>query len=70
MIGFWSVVKVGREPAGIEVHVVVPQADLRPHDLHSRCWCRPEQDEEEPEVWAHNSLDGREAYESGERLLT
>jgi hypothetical protein len=51
-----------------EIHVA-PVDDLRPHDLNPKCWCRPVEDTEEPDMWTHNSLDGREAYETGERLM-
>lgn len=50
-----------------EIHIT-PVDDLRPHDFTSKCWCRPVEDDEEPDVWSHNSLDGREPFESGERL--
>ena len=39
---------------------VVPMDDLRPHTSSRKCWCGPTQDEEEPSVWVHHSLDGRE----------
>lgn len=39
---------------------VVPMDDLRPHESKSTCWCNPVPDVEEPAVWIHNSLDGRE----------
>jgi len=51
-----------------EIHVT-PLDDLRPHDHSPRCWCCPVEDSQEPDVWTHNSMDGREAYESGERLM-
>ncbi len=41
--------------------------DLREHDLSLDCWCNPVADGEEPSVIVHNSLDGREAFERGER---
>ena len=45
---------------------VMPMEDLREHLEAEDCWCRPEVD---PDGFAtHNSLDGREAFESGERL--
>lgn len=69
MIGMWRVQTVQQVPAGIEAHVV-PILDLRDHEPHSRCWCRPSQDEEDPAVWAHHALDRREDYETGKRLLT
>lgn len=59
----WVVLQVPRE-----IHVA-PVDDLRPHDLNPKCWCRPVEDTEEPGMWTHNSLDGREAYETGERLM-
>lgn len=52
-----------------EIHVT-PVDDLRPHDYTSKCWCRPDEDPTEPDVWFHNSLDGREAFETGERLVS
>lgn len=48
---------------------ITPMEDLRPHDLGAGCWCRPVEDTEFPHIWVHQSLDGREAYESGERAL-
>jgi hypothetical protein len=44
---------------GETVHVV-PLNDLRDHDSAATCWCHPTQDEEEPLVWVHHSMDGRE----------
>lgn len=45
---------------------VVPLEDLREHDLTPTCWCHPEQHDDESIV-VHMSMDGREAYETGER---
>jgi hypothetical protein len=39
---------------------VVPIDDLRPHESSQTCWCKPTQDEDEPTVWIHNSMDRRE----------
>ena len=48
---------------------VVPINDLREHELSGACWCSPKLDDEGSEpIWIHNSLDGREAFETGERL--
>jgi hypothetical protein len=44
------------------VHVV-PVGDLREHDASTTCWCNPTQDDEEPLVWVHHSMDRREQYE-------
>jgi hypothetical protein len=45
-------------------HHVTPIADHRNHQLSAECWCHPFDDEG---VYVHNSLDGREFYERGER---
>jgi len=48
---------------------VVPLDDLREHETNGSCWCKPTLDDEGAEpIWIHNSLDGREAFETGERL--
>lgn len=52
---------------GEDIHVI-PVGDLREHDLSRRCWCKPEEDSEEPAVVVHNSLDGREKHEAGAPL--
>ena len=50
----------------LEVVHVYPLNDLRDHIVEGRdCWCHPEYDEEH-NVLIHNSLDGREKYETGE----
>jgi hypothetical protein len=38
--------------------------DLREHEVNGSCWCKPTLDEG---VWLHHSMDGREAFETGER---
>lgn len=45
---------------------VYPVNDLRRHSLRD-CWCRPVDDQG---VILHNSLDGRESYETGARKPT
>lgn len=49
------------------VHVY-PLNDLREHEMSKECWCRPDVDEDDG-VCVHNALDGREAYENGERKV-
>lgn len=44
---------------------VIPINDLRDHASQRTCWCRPVQDDEDDNVWVHNSLDERETYENG-----
>ncbi len=47
---------------------VIPVGDLREHEPLPTCWCKPTPDEDH-DVFAHHSLDGREAFEiSGGRL--
>lgn len=44
---------------------IVPLNDLRDHQTNGSCWCKPTLDDG---VWLHHSMDGREAFETGERL--
>ena len=45
---------------------VTPIDDLRTHEEGLSCWCKPVLDDE---VIVHNTLDGREAYENGRKLM-
>ena len=45
---------------------VIPIGDLREHEASPECWCHPTPDEEH-DYYRHHALDGREAYETGER---
>lgn len=49
---------------------VVPRDDYREHvvDRDKPCWCRPVENDDG--VIVHNSMDGREAFETGERKLS
>jgi hypothetical protein len=47
---------------------VVPLADLRDHEDSPACWCHPTEDEQASGIYVHHSMDGREAFERGERL--
>lgn len=56
----------GVVPPGGVWHIV-PVDDLIEHETDGLdCWCKPDYDEWEQLV-THNALDGREAYESGQR---
>jgi len=58
----------GRDCNCAGVHVV-PINDLRDHQINGKCWCKPRLDDQGDEpIWVHNSMDGREAFETGERL--
>lgn len=56
----WVVVAHGCE------HHVIPTADLKPHAVQG-CWCDPQDDDNDPCVVIHKSMDGREAFEDGLR---
>ncbi|MFZ2651281.1 MAG: hypothetical protein WA210_14360 [Burkholderiaceae bacterium] len=44
---------------------VLPRNDLRAHEMSANCWCGPRVDDEQAEeLIVHNSLDGRERWES------
>jgi hypothetical protein len=63
----WAVVgPITYEGRVMHMHVV-PNCDLRHHQLDPTCWCNPVQDEDDPLLWGHNSLDQRERYEQGDR---
>ena len=48
---------------------VYPIGDLKEHVLEGEvCWCQPTVDRDEvPTIVVHNSMDGRERYETGQR---
>jgi hypothetical protein len=49
----------------LTVQHVYPLDDLREHDTEGdACWCRPTEDDG---VLIHHAMDGREAFETGER---
>ena len=53
-----------------QIFHVVPRNDLREHDCNRmECWCRPTLNDEEDGgyIVVHNSMDGREYFETGER---
>jgi hypothetical protein len=60
----WIVRVEGRQVEPKILHVV-PQNDLRPHELSVNCWCRPRLVCQSPraQVYSHNALDGREIVE-------
>ncbi len=58
------------DPGEVPRYHVYPLDDLREHELytHTGCWCRPVMDEDG--VIVHNSMDGREKFETGERKMS
>lgn len=48
----------------------LPINDLKPHELdqNGTCWCHPTESPDVADYWIHNSLDGREKYEEGQKL--
>jgi hypothetical protein len=51
----------------VELTHVYPLNDLREHVTEGECWCSPTLDDEEPSLLIHHAMDGREAFETGER---
>ena len=50
---------------------VTPIGDLREHEFTMTCWCHPEVDDEFCiPILTHNSADGREKFETGERKMS
>jgi hypothetical protein len=49
---------------------VTPVDDLREHDAAAQCWCHPIEDDECPGLFVHNSMDGREQFETGKRQVS
>ena len=52
------------------IYHVLPEGDLREHsnDSDKLCWCKPDiEDYGYGTLIAHNSMDGREKFENGER---
>lgn len=54
---------------GQKKRMVVPEGDIKEHTMCPGCACRPVQDTINPNLWLHNSFDGREAYETGHRRV-
>ena len=65
-------IKVGYSLGRAEREHIFPLDDYRPHeiDLEGACWCRPEFDAKDPGLVIHNAMDGREAFETGARLMS
>ena len=51
---------------GSRVHIK-PVGDYRAHVSEEDCWCHPTSDIQEPRIFVHHSMDGREDYETGKR---
>lgn len=65
----WAAVTITDRAGAALVHVV-PLDDLREHDMHAECWCRPTPDHDADTVIVHHAMDRREDYEGarGRRL--
>lgn len=46
---------------------VMPRDDFREHEPYKTCWCNPIEGAQEPDLWLHNAMDGREQYEEGRK---
>lgn len=47
-----------------DIHVI-PLNDYRDHICDRECWCNPIMDDEDNNLFIHNSMDHRELYEEG-----
>lgn len=63
----WVVVQVDTPGSPFAHYHVIPEDDLREHIDSESCWCKPTEDAQEAYVIHHHSLDGREAFETGDR---
>lgn len=63
----WELVGIMPLSGGALHHHVIPTGDLIPHAEDEGCWCQPVGDGVTPDLWVHNSADGREDYETGKR---
>ena len=67
----WFVLTPRQEPGAAprpnDQHVI-PDDDLRPHDMSVKCWCHPVEDAASVHVFVHNALDGRVFHEDASRL--
>lgn len=59
----------GITECGYTVTHILPEDEQDIHVLTDDCWCEPSLDDE---FWiaTHNSVDGREKFETGERKLS
>lgn len=60
------IIRTAEDARGAQLLHVTPLEDLRDHADAADCWCKPTVEGDGFAV--HNSLDGREAFERGERL--
>lgn len=60
----WIAVIVHERSGSSHFHIL-PSNDLKDHEADPMCWCVPEEDEEDPNIWVHNAMDRREEYERG-----
>jgi hypothetical protein len=57
----WGVYIMGKDKH------IVPEDECDDHSFTLKCPCQPKRDLEDPYIVTHNSYDGREAFERGER---
>lgn len=63
----WHLTRIEEEGQLQGIHLV-PINDFKLHFLDNDCWCKPEPDEEFPNMMLHNSMDKREDYENGRKV--
>jgi len=65
--------RVELKKMGITTEHIIPNDDCKPHDVGSDvscCWCRPVESSIYSDRIMHNAMDGREEFETGERLMS
>jgi len=70
-LGGWDLIEFFNDFNTVVLKQLLPKNDLKEHALDCSCWCNPILEElETHDLLIHNSMDTRELYESGERILS
>lgn len=62
----WSVWPPRKPDDGFNV---IPDDDIHMHVNGPTCWCKPEEDETDANLWLHRAADGREEIYGGYKRL-
>jgi hypothetical protein len=60
----WSVWPPRKEGDGFNI---IPDDDTRMHINGPNCWCNPDEDDQEPDLWHHIADDRRDDYFMGRK---
>lgn len=58
----WASITADNVDGYITQFHIVPVQDIKPHNLHHDCWCKPREDEWTDDMWIHIAMDNREWY--------